>query len=74
MIIAHVKFIMRILEVGMEQKLSSCSFFFSLSFIYIFFTIVYICLNLIERILTSLSKQCVFYFVVFNETMTFACL
>lgn len=73
MIIAHVKFIMRILEVGMEQKLSSCSFFFSLSFIF-FFTIVYICLNLIERILTSLSKQCVFYFVVFYETMTFACL
>lgn len=34
MITAHVKFIMRILEVGMEQKLSSCSFFFSLSFIF----------------------------------------
>lgn len=65
-IIAHVKFRMRILGVGMEQKLSSCSIFFSVPFI-IFFTIVYICLNLTDRILTSLSMQYVFYFVDFNE-------
>lgn len=44
MIIAHVKFIMRILEVGMEQKLSSCSFFFSLFLLYFF----YHCLHMFE--------------------------